>query len=524
MALLKTQLPKIILTILVILTACAAFAIFRHPMAIFPDPSWGFQVMRSMEHGGGFNMLVAPDQLDITKDYGEFLSWWSPGQYLIPYFFVSIFHINVGQACALTILFCEVIGLFGFYQFFKKAGFTANVSAVSVAFIACQMFYIIPYVFYNGGEVLLFAFGGWFMYGCLSFNRVKDWKLILFILLSGWVGFVCKSSFMWFYAAGLCIIWIRVSRAHTILGKWIINGIWISVPAVVSFLAIVVTYLSKGHNPTSGGHGLKLLWETFAFPLASPLLSGFSVDELTHGLLFHPDGPMFSYAVSVLIIVVLAIATVFIMIRILKTVPYAEYRLVLSVVYIVSVLFFGIAFFRQLAISYEGRHFRMVGLVFIPGAIYLISRLQLGYRAVFAIVWLGIIYASVQYLVSGYHINNEESAHGTSGITQQFLDQAALDELKQQDDSHKNAVFVFISPDLGLEVRNNRVVTLDPIGQDMKINYEDFQHCGHSGPLYIFLPSNYKGAKASMIMKSFEDYKGFKLTQLSEDYVMYSAD
>jgi hypothetical protein len=524
MASTKVQLPKIIFLLLIIFTAVAAFAIFQHPMAIFPDPSWGFQVMRSMQHGGGFNMNVMPDQWDISKNYGEFLSWWSPGQYLVPYFFITVFHVNVGQACALTILVCEILGLFGFYQFFKKAGFSANISAISIAFIACQMFYVMPYIFYNGGEVLLFAFGGWFMYGCLSFNRVKDWKLMLFILLSGWIGFICKSSFMWFYAAGLCVIWIRVSRAHTIIGKWIINGIWIGVPAVVSFAGIVITYLSKGHNPTSGGQGLKLLWETFGFPLASPLLSGFSVDELTHGLLFHPDGPMFSYAVSVLIIVALAIATIFIIIRILKTVPYTEYKLVLSVVYIVSVLFFGMAFFRQLAISYEGRHFRMVGLVFIPGAIYLISRLQVGYKALFALVWLGITYASLQYIISGYAVNRDEGSHGTSGITQQFLDQTSIDELTKLDDTHKDAVFVFISPDLGLEVRNNRFVTIDPIGPQLKINYEDYQHCGHSGPLYIFLPSSYKGAKATMIMKSFEDYKGFKLTQLSVDYVLYSAN
>lgn len=524
MALSNIQLPKFILLLLVMLTAFAAFAIFRHPMAIFPDPSWGFQVMRSMQHGGGFNMRIVPDQADISKNYGEFLSWWSPGQYLVPYFFISVFHVNVGQACALTTLLCEVIGLFGFYQFFKKAGFSANISAISIAFMACQMFYVIPYVFYNGGEVLLFAFGGWFLYGCLSFNKANDWKLILFILVSGWVGFICKSSFMWFYAAGLCIIWIRVSRAHTVLGKWLINGFWIGIPAVISFAGIYLTYLSKGYNPTSGGNGLKLLWETFGFPLASPLLSGFSVDELTQGLLYHPDGPMFSYAISVLIIVVLAIATLFVIFRILKTVPYTEYRLVLSVVYVVSVVFFSMAFLRQLAISYEGRHFRMVGLVFIPGAIYLISRLQVGYRALFAVVWIGITYASVQYVVNGYYTNKDQGSHGTSGITQQFLDQPAINEVTRLDETHKNAVFVFISPDLALEVRNNRVVTLDPIGPDMKINYEDFQHCGHAGPLYIFLPSSYKGAKASMIMKAFEDYKGFKLTQLSVDYVLYAAD
>jgi hypothetical protein len=90
MALSNIQLPKFILSLLIILTFFAAFAIFKNPMAIFPDPSWGFQVMRSMQHGGGFNMLIVPDQLDISKNYGEFLSWWSPGQYLVPYFFISV--------------------------------------------------------------------------------------------------------------------------------------------------------------------------------------------------------------------------------------------------------------------------------------------------------------------------------------------------------------------------------------------------------------------------------------------------
>ena len=518
----KEHLHKIILPLLVVLTAITSVFVFIHPMAIFPDPSWGFQVMRSMEHGGGFNLKIAPDQGNIANNYSEFLSWWSPGQYLLPYFFKSLFGLNIGQACAITIGFCEVLGIFGFYHFFRKAGFTKTISAVSIAFIASQLFYVTPFVFYNGGEVLLFGFGGWFLYGCLKFVQPKSWKMALFIILSGWIGFFCKSSFIWIYAASLCFIWIRASRTQR-LGKWLINAVWLGVPAITSFAVIYLAYLSKGHNPASAGNGLKLLWETFAFPLASPLIAGFSIDELVHGFLFHPDGAMFTYTNAVAIIAVLAASSIYVISRILKTVPSADYRLMLVVFYVVSTLFFSVSFLRQVAISFEGRHFRMMGLLFIPGAVYLVGELLRPYRLIFGLLWVFILFSSLTYLINGYKVNKEEGAHGSAGITQQFLDQPALDELARLDNTSRNAIFVFISPDLGLEVKHNRFITLDPISQQMKINYEDYQHCGHSGPLYIFLPSRYKGAKATMIMKSFEDYKGFRFTQLSEDYVLYAA-
>ena len=519
----KDQLPKIVLPLLIGLTAIAGIFTLMHPMAIFPDPSWGLQVMHAMEQGGGFNLKVGPDQQNMADNYGEFLSWWSPGQYLLPYFFKSLLNLNTGRACVVAITFCEISGLFGFYSFFRKAGFSKAISSISIAFVASQLFYITPFVFYNGGEVLLFGFGGWFLYGCLRFTRPKSWQMIVFILLSGWVGFFCKSSFMWVYAAGLCFIWIRTSRVHRFLGKWLINAIWLGLPAVISFATIYFCYLSRGQTPASGGTGLKLLWETFAFPLASPLIAGFSIDELVHGFLFHPDGALFTYTNAVAIIAVLAAGSIFVISRILKTVPGADYRLMLIVFYVVSVLFFSVSFLRQLSISYEGRHFRMMGLLFIPGAIYLVSRLYTPYRVLFAVLWAFILFSSLQYVINGYQVNKDEGAHGVSGLTQQFLDQESLNELIKLDNTSKHAVFVFISPDLGLEVQHNRVITLEPISQAMKINYDDYQHCGHSGPLYIFLPSSYKGAKATMILKSFEDYRGFHFTQLSEDYVLFAA-
>ena len=159
--------------------------------------------------GGGFNRLVAPSQDDISQNTAQFLTWWSPGQYLLPYFIKSILGLNTGHATALTVILLELCGLAGFYTFFKKIGFTPNIAALSLVFIICQEAFITPYIFYNGGEILLFGFEGWFLYGCVSIKK-PGWQLLLFVLLSGWLGFLCKSSFIWIYAAGLLCIWLRL--------------------------------------------------------------------------------------------------------------------------------------------------------------------------------------------------------------------------------------------------------------------------------------------------------------------------
>jgi len=494
---------------------------FIAPPSLFPDPANGFLVMRSMEMGGQFNMMVTPDQADFSKNTSEFLTWWSPGQYLVPYAFKVIFGLNSGQASALTVLICQLLGLSGFYYFFKKVGFTPFIVALSMLFIACQQFFVVPYVFYNGGEILSFAFTGWFLYGCVSFNK-PSWQLILFILLSGLIGFFCKSSTMWVFAAGLLFIWIRLSSSKAV-GDWIKNGIWIAIPAIIALGVIYISFLSKGQNPTSASAGLKLTLKTFTFPLASPLLSGFSIDDICHGLIYHTGKVIFNDWQAIIILILLAILSLWLVRSILRKVQDQNYRLLVIIFYSIAFLFFSYVYLMQKTISYEGRHFRVIGLLVIPGAIYLFSQVKRSYRHLLCIVWTGIAFTSIFYLVKGYLYNKNKSAHGISGIAQQNIDQTALNKVMAIDQQVHNATFVFVNKELGLEIKNNRVLGLEPIGNDLKIDFDDYEHDGHSGPLYIILPDNYAGPKEKFILKSFPDYKHWYGEKLSDKYVLYKA-
>lgn len=517
----STNYHKLIVIATGIFTLITGALIFIHPAAIFPDPSWGFQVLRGMQAGGGFNILPSPDTADLAKNNPSFLSWWSPGQYLVPYFFINLFKLNIGQANAVVATLGSLIGLTGLYTFFKRIGFTANIAAISIAFITCQLAYLVPFVFYNGGEVLLFAFAGWFLYGCTYFNK-PNWLALILIFLSGVIGFFCKSSFVWIYFSGLIYLWIRLSAGQKIT-RWLINGISIGVPAVLAIAIIYFTYLSKGENPASDSDGLKLAWETFSFPLASPLLAGLSVDDLTNGIISHAGPALFNPFWSIVVLLLLALVSVLLVIYCCKLIPYRNYKLLLIIFYIISVLFFGITFLRQANISYESRHLRIIGLIITPGIIYLIARLHLSYRVAFGLVWLYIAYAGFGFLSTGYHRNVHNTATGSTGIALLFIDQPILDAIKALDSQQRNAIFVFISPALGLEINHNRIITFDPLGNDLSSDTDIFTYAGHAGPIYMVLPKSYTGAKAQVYMKSFPGYHNFTMLQASKSYVIWMA-
>jgi hypothetical protein len=91
------------------------------------------------------------------------------------------------------------------------------------------------------------------------------------------------------------------------------------------------------------------------------------------------------------------------------------------------------------------------------------------------------------------------------------------------DKKNTNAIFVFVSESMPLEIKHNRVIVLPPIGDDLKIEYDDYEQGGHVGPLFIILPEKYAGPKEKMILKAFPDYKGWYGSMLSDNTVMYAA-
>src|SRR6202012_1641707 len=99
---------------------------------------------------------------------------------------------------------------------------------------------------------------------------------------------------------------------------WIKKGLWIGIPAIISLACIYVFFLSKGQSPATQSKGLRITAETFSFPLSTPLLSGFSLDDYFHGLIFHFGRQEFSHQLAVIILLLLAILSLLLIALIFK--------------------------------------------------------------------------------------------------------------------------------------------------------------------------------------------------------------
>jgi hypothetical protein len=528
---------RILLLITGLFVSLLGMATIMVPPGLDPDPSWGFLVMHCMEQGMPFNMLVSPSPHNIAANQAEFLAWWSPGQYLMPYVFKSLFHINTGRAVALTIAICNLVGIAGLYQLFKQLGFSKWIAAISTAFIATQLFYIASFSYYPGGEVLMFAFMPWFLYGCLGFKRI-NWQLLVFLFIGGLIGFFSKSSVLWMYAASLACVWINVSWIENQEGaifnlsgnavlkksisKWLRNGIMLAVPFICAIAVIYLFYLCKGPNPTSDHGPLLVRPETFTFPLASPMVSGFSIDDLVDGLIYQPDGPKISYHAALAFLFVFSFCCLAYLFSIGKLSPGKKYAVVFATFYIVGILFFSYMYLRQATISFEGRHFRIIGLLFVPGVVYLLFKTRIT-KAAFLLIWLYFLYIGYRSFRDDYK-GNMHAAKGNTGLSQLVYSKQTIKELVKIDSLHQhNATIVVTAPDLGMEVKNNRVLIIDDETPDAE--FARLRYAGKAGTLYILVPQKYIGnGRLANMVKAFVDYHNFHYKKIGTDYFVAFAE
>jgi len=522
----------LLLFVAIIVLALGILAIVVPP-AVDYDSCWGFLVMHNMEQGHPFNLLISPADDNIAKNQTEFLTWWTPGQYIVPYFFKTLLKISTGQAASITIMVCDLIGLAGFYKLFTKLGFSKWVAAISIAFILTQQVFVQQFIYYHGSELILFAFMGWFLYGCFSVKKIT-WLVLVMLLLAGPVGFFAKSSFLWIYAAGIACVWINVSvnQSPVMSGTkaldnkrlkvWLLNGSLLAFSFICGFLIIYFCFLSKGPNPTSETAGFLVKFETFGFPLSSPMLSAFSVDELTGGLIYQPENTAFSYPLAVVILLVLTFCSLAFIAIMIKYPVDKKYAIAKVIFYLFSVVFFSLIYFEQANISYEGRHFRILGLLATPGLVYLFFKSKVT-KTLFFVIWIGIIAMEFSYFRGKYKANIQASRN-ISGFSQPAYDNLTLTAItKLDEDGQTDAIFVLMGPGVAMEIKNKRRIIIDE-GNMVDKDFMNMKYPGKAGPLYIIMPASYlKDGKSAMVTKSFTGYHQFAVKQLSSKYYLYTG-
>src|SRR5258705_10142996 len=110
--------PKKILLILSFLFIIPAICLFFNPLIPSTDSIYGFLAYKGSLYAHAFNIIadVSPDNINNTDK--SFVSWWSPGQWLLPASLNYLFGLRLGVASIfITLIFCTA-GLWGYYKLF----------------------------------------------------------------------------------------------------------------------------------------------------------------------------------------------------------------------------------------------------------------------------------------------------------------------------------------------------------------------------------------------------------------------
>ena len=261
---------------------------FIRPVMVF-DTAQGFMALRSMLAGGPFNYVSSPDPANIANDVKTFLTWWSPGQYLVPGVFVWI-GMNDGLAISLTAMIAAIIGVVGWIQIGRTFEVSRFVAFLFVFGLVTFHFAAAPFRFYAGGDVLLFAALPWsllaLLWGiqkstaiCFGITMLTA-ALLFFAKLSGLIAFAADVG-----AISAIEILSRRRFTSSLFAMW--------AGSITAAVLLLIFWVGRGETPITVPV-YSLTWPTILFPVAAGAFSGFSLHELLNWVFLNPSTPILS--------------------------------------------------------------------------------------------------------------------------------------------------------------------------------------------------------------------------------------
>jgi len=518
----KSLLKFVIIFSLVLLIFCLYVAVsFYIPPGIYADSGHGFLVLKSMESGSPFNFGRYPNFRDISRDQLGFLTWWSPGQYAVPGAIKHLFNLKLGQAIIFTVILFSALGLLGYYKLYRLLGFEAILSLSAILIIVLQRYFSLSFTIYNGGEILIFGGAPWVIFFALQKQRMNFISLVLLVILS-LAGFFLKSSFLIsFFAILLMLVIIQIYNLKGLksLNRNILKDVLIYTSKMLGVALVVIfcvykCFLSRGNFPGLDT-SLNFNLDNIFIPVGASILSSFPIDDLLSRFFSFPGYKYtFNFDYSLFHFVAVFMGC-FVMIKLVreKTLK-ATYKITLISFFIVFLAIFIVFYLKGSTISYEWRHFRPAGLLFLPGMLYVIYRkknLRVS-KLIFSIFLVFMCFYGLfgffnrkVYFKDKLVTSNQAFVYG--------IDKEALIILRQLDESltFGNNLFYVTSPEIALDIRNNRwmVIHADFISVD---ELKSKSYFGVTDNLFLFLQKSLKiNGKEEAIIGSFKDYKGFEV-------------
>jgi hypothetical protein len=185
---------KLLLSFLILVIIIYILVILKFNITVFhSDPINGFLALKGSILNGRFNFVPSYSLNNlIDLDY-SFLTWWSPGQYLIPYTLSWISGLTFIMGIKITIILSILSLSLGMYSLIRYLNFDREIAILAIILIILQRGIIINIWGYDGGDILLTSFFPWLIVAFLKYFKgslLIKWSFIVLFTLSTFYVFI----------------------------------------------------------------------------------------------------------------------------------------------------------------------------------------------------------------------------------------------------------------------------------------------------------------------------------------------
>jgi len=492
------------------------------PPSLGQDPSQGVMEWRTLVAGGPINSIIEPDPADISRDRATLVTWWSPGQYLMPGIF-TLLGIRLGTAFTITVGVSLLSCLLGWIQVAKHFALSPRTATLAVLFIATFRYSTIPFGIYNGGEILLQGITPWLILaGCAVPSMGAAWAAVL-ACLAVWIAFFAKLTGVMVASAVLLAAGVEALVRLRRITAGMVGG---AVGAILAFGSLYVGWFSRGTTPASGT-GWSFRFGDVFFPLAAPWGAGISWGDMLAALLrrsvLHGEVATFdatpitggnpSAIVWFLLPPVLVFATVILKGWHLRANDANLGRLLMitACFYTVCALAMSAIYLKGGDVNFEDRHLRAAGTLIFVCVLAVVGRLPqksvyrftVGIFCVFMALYGGISLAYRAWSTKQGEIDRY------SRTRQPIVDRQAIEFAKVAFAREgRDSVFVLPSAEIACVFPPGARILSNLIEKESEATTSARTYRGKvRGRLYVIMPTRIaQSAKGTLLLKEFIDY------------------
>jgi hypothetical protein len=476
------------------------------PPFINADTGHGFLAWRGSVRGAA-NSIIQPDPANIARDTVGFLTYLSPGQYLVPGV-ISLLGVPLGIAMTLTVALSLLASLVGWVMVVRT--FSPRTSLAILVVVLIGSFHYSTHAFstYHGGEILLQAVTPWLV---LTAYRVPDMEVVPAALLAAgavFLAFLAKLTGLIVVAAAL----VAGSLVGLAFGRRITRGmIGGALGALITLTIIYITFLSRGWSAVSVtqiGHELYGSTDSITFASLVPWVSGISA-AAPIGLIYPSLGT--PYLLIIIPPALLMAGLVFFWRP--QTTNEKKFRLFCLWFYGTVSAVFILLFIRSALIELDERHLRSVGTLLFVCA--LISALAAETPRWMRGLFLALCALMALYGLASFSYHELATARGqfldnTSWTNQRLIDASTIEFAREvYAREGRDALFVLplysMAPMAVTLPVDARILVMDLDTPESEISG---RYSGRvPGHIVVLIPSSlFDTSKVHALLSAFRDY------------------